>query len=248
MRSPPKQQTVRLLKTYIPVAVICVTVTVVIALVVTSLTASVYKAQMTLAVGTADAVVSADLGNDAQPITNTVSQLLRTNVVAATVIERLKLTESPEAFLQALNVEQKPDAAALDITFTAPSKKEAVDVLNELSDVYQQQVKDITPKTLGTSAATGATGRDESAQDIRIAVRVFDPPHALEAKVSPRPVRNVGVAIILGLLIAAFWVALTDASRTRREEAAVDRGPQREGAPVVGDAGQPPQITRQRAR
>jgi capsular polysaccharide biosynthesis protein len=264
MRSPPNQQTVRLLKIYIPVAIICVTVTVVIALIVTSLTASAYKAQMTLAVGTADAVVSADLGNDAQPITNTVSQLLRTNVVAASVIDRLKLRESPEEFLKALTVQQKPDAAALDISFVAPNKKEAVDVLNELSDVYQKQVKSITSKTLGAAATTAATGQDPSVRDVRIAVRVFDPPHAMEAKVAPRPLRNVGVAMVLGLLIAAFWVAINDAASTRRAEAAAARAAARDGAELASSPGmdddrpefgeprepgdEPPRITRQRAR
>lgn len=213
---PPNLLIVRLLKSYIPLAAICVAITVGVAVLVTVLSPTVYGGQMTLAVGTDDAVVSADLGSEAQPITNTVSQLLRTYGVARAVIDEQNLDMTPTEFLKKLEVEQKPDAAALDITYKAPSKEEAVDVLKSLTAVYEKQLREVSDETLGgTISAGGATGGgargEESQPNIQIAVRVFDPPHALDEQISPRPVRNIGVAFILGLLFAAFWLALREA-------------------------------------
>ena len=241
----------RLLKSYIRVAAIAVAITVSVAVLVTLLSPNVFGGQMTLAVGTDDAVVSADLGADAQPVTNTVSQLLRTYVVAQAVIDELKLDMTPSEFLENLTVEQKPDAAALDITYKASSKDEAVQVLKSLTTVYEKQLREVSSETLGgTIPADGATGRTaaEEIANTQIAVRVFDPPHALDEQIAPRPVRNIGVAVVLGLLFAAFWLAIKDALGTRlgggegrpeeemeRTEAVADSGSDAEnGRQVVG--------------
>jgi uncharacterized protein involved in exopolysaccharide biosynthesis len=39
---------------------------------------------------------------------------------------------------------------------------------------------------------------------------VFDPPHLLPDKISPRPFRNAVIAGFLGLLLGIGWVAIRD--------------------------------------
>jgi capsular polysaccharide biosynthesis protein len=209
----------KLIKAYIPVAAVTVSVCVVIAIAATLLMPDKYKGDMTLAIGTEQDVVSGRLGAEAQPVTNTVSQLLRANVVAEEVIEELGLDLPAREFTENLTVEQKPDAAALDITYVGDSPEQAVSVLQTLVKVFDARLGEVANTSLGGEASEGATGgTGAEGNDVRIAVRVFDPPHASDIKVSPRPVRNVGIAVFLGLLIAAFWLAFRDALATRPED------------------------------
>lgn len=216
----------KLLKEYIPSAIIAVAITVFVALVMTLTSDDVYRGQMTLAVGTSDDVIAAEFGNEAQPIVNTVSQLLRSIVVAEAVVERRKLDVSPEEFLDRLQVTQKPDAAALEITYDAASRGEAVQVLNELVRVYEDRVKQV-----GADIKLPAKDQGQGAvpRTLKVRARVFDPPYAAADPISPRPIRNLALAFILGLVIAGFRVAMVDATAARRrvrdEERATRRRP-----------------------
>lgn len=210
----------KLIRSYIPVAAIAVSVCVAIAIAVTLVMPDKYQGDMTLAIGSEQDVVSGQLGAEAQPITNTVSQLLRANVVAEQVIDDLGLDLTSEEFSDKLTVEQKPDAAALQITYVGDSPEQAVSVLQTLIKVFDARLGEVANSTLGgESSEEGATGRTGAeGNDLRVAVRVFDPPHASDIKVSPRPVRNVGIAVFLGLMLAAFWLAFRDALATRPDD------------------------------
>lgn len=204
-----------LLIRYIWAAIVAVTITVAAALAVTFLSSDVYRAQMTLAVGTSGDVISPELGSETQAVVNTVSQLVRSNVVAEKVIGRLRLNQTPTKFLQKLDVQQKPDAAALNISYDAPSRQAATAALSELVTVYNEQVKlvgaDVTKPTRDPN-----TG--QLTQSLKVRARVFDPPYASPDPVSPRPVRNIALAVALGLIIGGFWVALRNALDVRKRE------------------------------
>lgn len=209
----------KLIRSYIPVAAIAVSVCVVIAIAVTLVMPDKYQGDMTLAIGSEQDVVSGQLGAEAQPITNTVSQLLRANVVAEQVIDDLGLDLTSEEFSDKLTVEQKPDAAALQITYIGDSPEQAVSVLQTLTKVFDARLGEVANSTLGGESSDGSTGRTGAeGNDVRVAVRVFDPPHASDIKVAPRPVRNVGIAVFLGLMFAAFWLAFRDALATRPDD------------------------------
>lgn len=216
---PPTEADVNLLKRYIPAAIVCVTITVAVALVVTLASGKQYRAQMTLAVGTTDDVISAELGNETQAVVNTVSQLLRSHVVAEKVVDRLKLEQSPQEFIDSLDVKQKPDAAALDVSYDGPSRRAATAALRQLVSVYEEQVR-LVGADVSQPVRDSAGG--EAARTLKIRARVFDPPHAGESPVSPRPLRNLAVAVILGLVAAGFWLALRDALEIRGRERAAE--------------------------
>lgn len=205
---------------YIRAAIVAVVITVAAALLVTLSSSKVYRAQMTLAVGTSGDVISAELGNETQAIVNTVSQLMRSNVVAQKVVGRLHLNQTPAEFLNKLDVQQKPDAAALNISYDGSSRRDATAALNELVSVYDEQVKlvgaDVTKPVRDPN-----TG--QLTQSLKVRARVFDPPYASPNPVSPRPVRNLAVAIVLGLIMAGFWLALRDALEVRRREQVVEQ-------------------------
>lgn len=211
----------KLIRSYIPVAAVAVSICVGIAVVATLLMPDQYAGNMTLAIGSEQDVVSGQLGAEAQPITNTVSQLLRANVVAEQVIDDLNLDLTAQEFSDNLVVEQKPDAAALQITYTGDSPEQAVSVLQTLTKVFDTRLAEVAKSTLGGEGETdaGATGRaGAEGNDLRVAVRVFDPPHASDIKVAPRPVRNLAIAIFLGLMVAAFWLAFRDALATKPDD------------------------------
>lgn len=213
----------KLIRSYIPIAAIAVSACVFIAILVTLVMPDKYKGDMTLAIGSEQDVVSANLGAEAQPITNTVSQLLRANVVAEQVIEELKLNISAREFTEQLTVEQKPDAAALDITFVGDSPEQTVAVLQTLTKVFDARLGEVVNNPLGVEAGEGPTSETgPEGNDLRVAVRVFDPPHASDVKESPRPVRNIGIAFVLGLMIAAFWLAFRDALATKPDDEVQD--------------------------
>lgn len=167
-----------------------------------------YEAQMVLAVGAQDNVISADLGDQTQSVANTVAQLIRSNVVANSVIQQTKLDVSPSEFLEHLKSEQKPDAAVLTVSYEGESKQQAVMVLTAVDKAFQEQFTKVGSdiKAPKKDPVTGETQQEK----LRVKVRVFDPPHALEKKVSPRPLRNVAIAVFLGLMIAIFWTAFRE--------------------------------------
>ncbi len=203
------------IRPYLLPCAIAVAIAAIAAIAFSVLAPSKYGAEMSLAVGDKNGVVSPELGDQAQAITNTIAQLIRSNAVATQSIRLAKLETSPSTFLKNLKTEQKPDAAVLAVSYKGSSKEQAVKALAALNIAFQAQFAkvgaDIKPPKKTTAAGA------EIQQPLQVKVRVFDPPHALEKKVSPRPVRNLGIAILLGLMIAVFWTAFREAG-SRRDE------------------------------
>jgi receptor protein-tyrosine kinase len=210
---------VKSVRPYVVACLIAAALAGVVAIVYSLVAPDRYAAEMTVAVGEKNDVVSAELGDQTQAVANTVAQLMRSNVVARNVIATLKLDQSTSEFLDDVEIEQKPDAAVLTIKYEGDDKRTAVAALTQLEKAFQEQF-----------AKTGAdikSRRDpetgEAQERLRVKVRVFDPPYALERKVSPRPLRNLAIAMLLGVMIAIFWTAFRE-SRKPSEETKPDGG------------------------
>ena len=201
------------IRPYVIACVIAATVAGAAALVYSLAAPSKYGAEMVVTIGAQNNVISADLGDQTQAIANTVSELMASNVVARSVIQQLKLDTSTSEFLENLKTKQKPDAAVLTVSYEGDSKEQAVAVLTATEKAFQTQFAKVGAdiKQPKTNPDTG-----EPQEQLRVKVRVFDPPHALEKKVSPRPVRNIAIAIFLGLMVAIFWTAFRENRQRNR--------------------------------
>jgi capsular polysaccharide biosynthesis protein/Mrp family chromosome partitioning ATPase len=196
---------------------------------------SVYRATMTVVVAQSGGTSQPDIGS--QKLSQTMSNLLESDVVASRVIQRLSLDTTPHALLKDLHVTFKPDSSVLDITFDSTDKQGAVVVLREFSRAFQHLVDE----KLGIRSGRGALG-DTGALPVIIAT-VFDPPHLKPGRVSPKPARTLGFAGVLGLA-AALMLAF---ARESLDAGIRDRGDAEKwfGAPVLGSlpkgaVGQPP--------
>jgi succinoglycan biosynthesis transport protein ExoP len=185
---------------------------------------SVYRATMTVVVVQTGGTSEPDIGS--QKLSQTMSNLLESDVVASSVIRELSLDTTPDELLKKLHVSFKPDSSVLDITFDSTDKQGAVAVLSEFSRSFQRLVDE----KLGVRSRQGALG-DRSALPVIVAT-VFDPPHLEPDRISPRPVRTLAFAFALGLG-AALMLAF---ARESLDAGIRDRGDAEKwfGAPVLG--------------
>lgn len=185
---------------------------------------SVYRATMKVVAVQTGGTTQPDIGS--QKLSQTMTNLLESDVVASRVIQRLSLDTTPHALLKKLHVSFKPDSSVLDITFDSTDKRAAVTVLSEFSTAFQRLVDE----KLGVRSERGALG-DPGALPVVI-VTVFDPPHLKPDRISPTPVKTLAFAGLLGLgaaLMLAFARESLDAGIRDRNDAE-----KWFGAPVLG--------------
>jgi capsular polysaccharide biosynthesis protein/MinD-like ATPase involved in chromosome partitioning or flagellar assembly len=177
--------------------------------------AKVYRASSKISVlGT----LNPQFGNVIQPFTQTMSSLLKSDIVARKVIDDLSLNETPDDLLRHLSVSSTPDSAVLQVTYDSHDRAEAVRVLAEVGTVFTALVR----KKLGQPGAPEAPV---------VNATVFDPAHASANPVSPHPVQTMVFAGIVGLALGLVLARLRDAldERIRRR----DEMEAHFGAPVV---------------
>jgi len=156
----------------------------------------VYRASMKIVVGQGEGVFRAEFGGAVDEFTQTMSDLLESDVIARTVIENLDLKTSPAEFLGNLNVATKPSTAVLDVSYDDTSRARGREVLQELGEVFTQLVRE---NLAGSNEESGAS---------RITASIFDPAHSEADPVSPRPLLNLTAAGAIGLLLGLMF-ALT---------------------------------------
>ena len=196
---------------------------------------SVYRATMKVVVAQGGGTSQPDIGS--QKLSQTMTNLLESDVVAADVIQRLDLDTTPQELRKDLNVSFKPDSSVLDVTFDSTDKQGSVVVLREFSRAFQQLVD----TKLGVRSGRGALG-DQGALPVIVAT-VFDPPHLEPDRVSPRPARTLAFAGVIGLAVGLILAFARESLRAGIR----DRGEAEKvfGAPVLGmlpkgSVGKPP--------
>ena len=150
-----------------------------------------YRASMTMTVteSTTGRDPTSELANT--ELMQTVSQLLKSHIVADRVIRNLGLDTTPSKFLKRLHSSYTPGSSVLKITFDSKSKASAAAVLAEVGEVYD----DLVREKLGPRAAPRGSALPE------VDVEVFDTPHTGSEAISPRPVRTLAFAGVLGLAL-----------------------------------------------
>jgi capsular polysaccharide biosynthesis protein/Mrp family chromosome partitioning ATPase len=163
---------------------------------VTSQQESRYRASMKIVVGQGGGVFQPEFSNATDTFTATMSNLLKSDVVARTVISDLGLQVTPKKLLSDLKVSSRPQSSVLEVSYTSPSRSQSLTILREIGSVFTQLVR----VKLGT-ISTPSQASPGSLQVQPISASVFDPAHAEQGRVSPRPVRNLLFAGILGLVL-----------------------------------------------
>jgi succinoglycan biosynthesis transport protein ExoP len=229
------QTYVRFLKRHLWLIVLVVATALAATAFVTFRQDSVYRATMKVVVAQSGGTSQPDIGS--QKLSQTMTNLLESDVVAAEVIRRLDLNTTPEKLLKDLNVSFKPDSSVLDVTFDSTDKQGSVVVLREFSRAFQQLVD----TKLGVRSGRGALG-DQGTLPVIVAT-VFDPPHLKPGRVSPKPARTLAFAgaigLAVGLILAFARESLSAGIRDRGEAEKLF------GAPVLGmlpkgSVGKPP--------
>lgn len=191
------------------------------AIVVTGVQTPKYRAEMKLVVGQAGGDVQPVIGS--QSLTQTMTTLLESEVVASSVARTLGLDTTPEELDKKLKVVVQPGSSVLEVAYTADTPEKARRILDEFGRSFTAEVD----RKLGVRAGSFGGG---STTPILFAT-IFNAAHANPKAISPKRVSTAMTAGVLGLVVG-FVLAfvrerLDDRIRTRDEAEAAF------GAPVI---------------
>jgi capsular polysaccharide biosynthesis protein len=194
--TPPLRQAGRFLKRHAWLILLVPILAVAAASLVVRHQQKVYRASMGIVVAQSGVPYQPPLGN--QALTQTMTSLLESDVVARDVVQKLQLKSSPAAILSHLHVAAKPDNSVLDVSYDSPRPPEALRILRQ----FGRSFEDLAQKELGVT-----TSFKKKPGQLAIVARIFSPPYLHSQPVSPRPAKTLGFAAALGLalgLILAF--------------------------------------------
>ncbi len=168
-----------------------------------------YEASIKILIGQKQgSSVPGSLGGDIQgleQLTLTMAEAVSTRPLAEAVIQQQNLRITPETFLKKnLRVDQIPDTQFIQVHYRDPNPERAQQVANALGEVFTRRVSEVSP---GANAITATVWER--------AVVPNDEP------VTPDPVRNGLVALVLGLIVGvglAFLIEYRDDSWRSPEE------------------------------
>ena len=147
------------------------------------------------------------------------ADLLTGEEISRRVVDRLNLDESPRDLAQQIKAEAKPETVVLSITVTDSGPERAQLLTQTVAEEFVRYVKELETPDGQTTAPVKAS--------------IVDRATAPEAPVSPRPVRNLALATLLGLLVGTGVAVLRetlDTSISTPEELTEASG----GAPLLG--------------
>lgn len=129
------------------------------------------------------------------------ANLLTGEEISRRVVEGLKLDESPRLLASKINATVQPDTVVLSISVTDPSASMARKLTQAVAEEFVTYVAELET----------APGKSTAPVKASIVDRATSP----GSPVSPQPVRNIGLALILGLLIGGGLAVVRDSSDTR---------------------------------
>ena len=153
----------------------------------------VYRATSKIFVG---GTLNPAFGNVVQPLTQTMSSLLTTDIVARRVIDGLQLNKTTGDLLRNLHVSSTPDTAILQVSYDAHNPGEATRILRQYGNVFTRYVSETVGRPKPNQPTLSAT--------------VVDPAHPLSDPISPHPVRTLAFAGVIGLALGIVLGLLRD--------------------------------------
>jgi capsular polysaccharide biosynthesis protein len=150
----------------------------------------VYRASMKIVVGQGTAFFQPDSANATEPFTQTMSDLVKSDVVADLVIKRLQLDTDAATLINNLTVSTQPLSAVLDVSYDDTDQVRGQRILAEVGQVFSELVQDrFNPPDKAT------------AKTPPVSVAVWDPAHTLPTPIRPKPALYLAVATVLGLAL-----------------------------------------------
>ncbi len=158
------------------------------------------------------------------------ANLLTGPEVAQRVVDALKLDESPSALQGHITASVAPNTVILSVTVTDPSPARAERIAKAVAAEFKTFVEQIE----APSKKSGSP----------ITTSILGSPRTTSAPVSPQPVRNLGLAGVLGLLLGIGTAALRETLDTsvRQPEELADLTT----APVLGSVSFDPDVDKRR--
>jgi Mrp family chromosome partitioning ATPase len=173
---------------------------------------SIYRASMTMVVGTQPLKSGSPQFGDFALTRNMVT-LLEDEYITRNVIRNLRLDMTAEEFNKRLSVAVLPETSIMTVSYDSTDAQLARNVITEIARIYPRHVDE----TLGTRVP----GRPRPAGSFDVVFRFYDRPHVQADPVGPKTGANIifgGVAgIALGLLLAVAREALDSRLRERKE-------------------------------
>jgi capsular polysaccharide biosynthesis protein len=167
-----------------------------------------YEAYIEILVGQAQqsSTNQGNLGGEVQglqDLTGTVTELVKSRSVAEAVIQKLHLHMDPETLLNNLDAEQKPNTLLVEVSYRDTDPERAQKIANAVGEEFSKRLPQINP-----SANT-------------IVASVAEQAVVPESPVSPKPLRNGFLGLVLGAMLGiglAFLLENLDDSWRSPEE------------------------------
>ena len=156
----------------------------------------VYRASMKIVVGQGTAFFQPDSGNAIEPFTQTMSNLVKSDIVASLTIRRLQLHVTSASLIDNLTVSTQPLSAVLDVSYDDTDRARGLSILAEVGQVFSELVQNRLNQTDASSMGTAPTLKQPP-----VSVAVFDPAHTLPMPIRPKPALYLGVATVLGMAL-----------------------------------------------
>ena len=135
-------------------------------------------------------------------LVNTYRDIIKSPTVLDDVVSNLDLQATSSAISEKINVTNQDQSQVLTVTVTDPSAQNAQDIANEVASVFQSTVPEVMNVDNVSVLAAADVGNNPS-------------------PVSPQPVINIAIGLILGLLVGlgiAFLRAFMDKRVTTEED------------------------------
>jgi capsular polysaccharide biosynthesis protein len=150
--------------------------------------------------------VPPNLGSDVQglsQLTLTMAEAVDSRPVVEGVVRELNLQESPETFINNLNVEVPTNTQFIEVTYEHTSPEQAKRIVNALGDEFTEQISEVSPTTGGITAT------------------VWERAVTPDSAASPNIIRNVLLALViagmLGVSLAVLLEYQVDSWRSLEE-------------------------------
>jgi capsular polysaccharide biosynthesis protein len=153
----------------------------------------VYQSSIKILVGQSQGFASDPAqATNLQLLTLTLGEAVDTYPVAQAVVQDLDLDISPKDMIANTNVEVITNTQFIDVSYTDTDPRRARWIANAIGDRFSDQVSDVSPKVSGITAT------------------VWEPAVVPQAPISPNPVLNILIGIVLGSMLGVALAFLFD--------------------------------------